>query len=246
MNVPRGLESAVRFLLNECLPPVLRDSRTVMALPFRLLFGKRAALFLDFKDRAFTMSDAELRDLYAEVSVVQINDSGTDLAPAAIARICSELTGDTALDVGCGGGMLAGAMARTHRTSACDFLVSESTRQGYPMVAFHEAPLEALPFADTAFDTVTCTHTLEHVRDFAAALAELRRVAARRLIVVLPKERPYRYSFNLHLHFFPYRFTVVERLRSGAASTQWELTEIDGTWYYREDMPPIPATASVN
>lgn len=246
MNIPRGLESAVRFLFNECLPPVLRDSRVVMALPFRLLFGKRAALFLDFKDRAHTMTTAELRDLYAEVSVVQINDAGTDLAPAAIALICSELTGDTALDVGCGGGVLAGAMARTHRTTACDFLVSANTRQGYPMVAFHETPLEALPFADAAFDTVTCTHTLEHARDFASALAELRRVAARRLIVVLPKERPYRYSFNLHLHFFPYRFTVVERLRSGAASTQWELIEIDGSWYYREDVPPIRGTAPVS
>lgn len=240
MNVPRGLESAVRFLFNECLPPVLRDSRLVMALPFRLLFGKRASLFLDFKDRAYAMTDAELRDLYAEVSVVQINDGGTDLAPAAITRICSELVGNTALDVGCGGGVLAGAMARTHRTSACDFLVAERTRQAFPTVTFHEAPVEALPFADRAFDTVTCTHTLEHVRDFPASLAEIRRVAARRLIVVLPKERPYRYSFNLHLHFFPYQFNVIERLRSGAEATQWELTEIDGSWYYREEVPPSP------
>jgi hypothetical protein len=42
-----------------------------------------------------------------------------------------------------------------------------------------------------------------HVQDAHAALEELRCVAKRRLIVVLPKQRPYRYTFDLHLRFFP-------------------------------------------
>src|SRR3546814_1539315 len=32
----------------------------------------------------------------------------------------------------------------------------------------------------------------------------LRRVARRRVIIVVPQEREYRFTFNPHLHFFPY------------------------------------------
>ena len=42
------------------------------------------------------------------------------------------------------------------------------------------ANAEHLPFAPAAFAALTCTDTLEHVRDAAAALRELRRVAAPR------------------------------------------------------------------
>ena len=39
-----------------------------------------------------------------------------------------------------------------------------------------------LPFADRAFDFVSCCHTLEHIIELPAALAELRRVTRRRLL----------------------------------------------------------------
>lgn len=40
------------------------------------------------------------------------------------------------------------------------------------------------------------------------ALAELRRVAKRRLIIVVPKQRNYKYTFELHINFFPYLFDL--------------------------------------
>ena len=51
---------------------------------------------------------------------------------------------------------------------------------------------------------MVCTHVLEHILEFRQALSELRRVARRRLIIVVPQEREYRFTFNPHLHFFPY------------------------------------------
>ncbi len=72
-----------------------------------------------------------------------------------------------------------------------------------------EANIERLPFADDSFDTVVSTHTLEHVQHLGAALGELRRVAAKRLVVVVPRQRPYRVTFNPHIHFFPYKFSVL-------------------------------------
>lgn len=72
-------------------------------------------------------------------------------------------------------------------------------------IEWRAAPIEALPYADKEFDTVVCTHVLEHILDYRLALAELRRIAAKRLIIVVPREREGRYTFNPHFHFFPYK-----------------------------------------
>jgi hypothetical protein len=49
---------------------------------------------------------------------------------------------------------------------------------------------------------VTCFHTLEHTRDLRAAIAELKRVARRQLIVIVPRQRSFFYTLDLHLQFF--------------------------------------------
>ena len=71
-------------------------------------------------------------------------------------------------------------------------------------IEFIESKIETLPFDDNEFDTVVCTHVLEHILDIAGAIRELRRITAKRLIIVVPREREYRYTFNPHFHFFPY------------------------------------------
>jgi ubiquinone/menaquinone biosynthesis C-methylase UbiE len=68
----------------------------------------------------------------------------------------------------------------------------------------HRERIDRLPFPDASFDTVICTHVLEHILDLRGMVSELRRVCRRRLIIVVPREREYRYTFNPHFHFFPY------------------------------------------
>ena len=67
--------------------------------------------------------------------------------------------------------------------------------------------------------------------DIDKAVAELRRVCGGRLIVVLPKQREYKYTFDLHIHFFPYRYNV-ERL----LGTSGTIEKLGGDWYYIEDI----------
>jgi ubiquinone/menaquinone biosynthesis C-methylase UbiE len=83
-----------------------------------------------------------------------------------------------------------------------DFVVDDA--KSLPGIEYVAAKIESLPFPDRHFDTVVCTHVIEHILDYRAAIAELRRVCRRRLIIVVPREREYRYTFNPHFNFFPY------------------------------------------
>ena len=57
-----------------------------------------------------------------------------------------------------------------------DFQLESGIAPRYPAVGFLESDVEQLPFADRDFDTVICTHVLEHVLHIDRTIEELRRV----------------------------------------------------------------------
>jgi ubiquinone/menaquinone biosynthesis C-methylase UbiE len=100
------------------------------------------------------------------------------------------------LDVGTGTGLFAEAFAKASAASPLrvagvdlreDFLAL--ARGHAPGVEFWKAPAEGLPFADGSFDLVFLGHVLHESRDPARALAEARRVARRRVVLL---EWPFR------------------------------------------------------
>jgi ubiquinone/menaquinone biosynthesis C-methylase UbiE len=117
--------------------------------------------------------------------------------------------------------------------TAADIVLDPQFVADYPHIRCQEAAVERLPFPDRAFDTVVCAHTLEHVQELEAAIRELRRVTARRLIIVVPRQRPYQYTFDLHLHFFPYRSSLLMALKPGKGNYHCE--NLQGDWFYFED-----------
>lgn len=88
-----------------------------------------------------------------------------------------------ALDVGCGGGLLAEEFARIGLDvtgvdpSAASLAAARAhaTREGLP-IRYERATGEALPFADGIFDVVYCCDVLEHVEDLSAVVTESARV----------------------------------------------------------------------
>ena len=234
MEISRRSQLRITRVLNDLLPPALRDARWFMRVPIRLVFGRDASLVMDFKRLAFEMTDDEIVAAYRSLREHSLT-RGSDLTPEGAERVLADIIGPSVLEVGCGEGALAAAMSGTATVTACDVVVRQSLRDRYPTVSFREALVEQLPFGDGEFDTVVCTHTLEHVRDIRRAIDELRRVARRRVIVVVPKERPYRYTFNLHLHFFPYE----HMLRGALGEPAWTdaLCEtVGGDLSYRENI----------
>ncbi len=204
---------------------------------FQLALGEDAELLLNFKERALTMSDAEMREVYAAVARLA-NARPTDLSAASVDAILAALDGNAVLEVGCGRGFLAARMAEMAATTAVDFVCDAELRARHPSVRFVAANVEhGLPFRSGSFPTVVCTHTLEHLRNVPAALAELRRVASRRLILVVPSQRPYRYTFDLHIHFFPY---VESFLAVTGTKDVIECRKIDGDIFCVEDRSSSP------
>lgn len=234
MKLSRDTTLKIQFLLDECLPPLLRNSRWFMWLPFKLLFGKNASMFLDFKPRAPFMDNGELKALYQELSTSHI-DRDTDINSACLTAITGGISGETVLDAGCGEGFLSRKLSENYQVTGVDISIPASPQPpGKPRVDYFEAALEALPFADAAFDTVVSAHTLEHVLDPRAAVAELRRVARERLIIIVPRQRPYRYTFDLHLSFFPERYDLLRLLDPRPERYRCEC--LGGDWFYVEDL----------
>jgi ubiquinone/menaquinone biosynthesis C-methylase UbiE len=172
-------------------------------------------LLLEFKEKFPFISDPELTEYYRRIIDVPINmRRKTDLNKACVDYILKSVDGSirSVLDVGCGSCYLLDRIMSSNPGVMCegvDFAARDAHPQGIGggmSIKIHESDMMELPFQDHLFDLVLCTHVLEHLRDPQKALAELVRVARRRLIVVCPCQREYKYTIDFHVNFFPYMY----------------------------------------
>jgi len=182
------------------------------------------------------MAQAE-RNVIKKIPLQEIKsvlmERDTDLNESCIDEIFRHIGGQTVLDVGCGQCFLAGKMSTKFQVTAIDLTIDPALNVRYSDIKFVAGSVETLPFRNEEFDTVVCTHTLEHVQKLFAAISELRRVTKRRLIVVVPKQRPYKYTFDLHLHFFPYEHSLRTVMASNGRAHSCK--NVGGDLFYVED-----------
>lgn len=132
-------------------------------------------------DELYTLENAEK---FAWASITgKLNAAHTSLLEA-------ELRGENILDAGCSGGQYAEFVARKNRKVVgvdrhAEFL--QCARKPGRNATYVQGDITTLPFADKSFDSAYCFDVLEHVDD-KAAICELARVTARRLILVVPHE----------------------------------------------------------
>ncbi|MFL6145104.1 MAG: methyltransferase domain-containing protein [Labedaea sp.] len=232
MRISRRFAIAVQYVLDQWVPPVVRDSRWFMHLPMRFVLRGGARDFMTFKDWVFTSSDEEFGELYERTAGAHLQRE-TDLNAACTEEILRLVENRNVLEVGCGRGFLAGRLAAKNEVTASDIIVSEALRAKFPRVTFEQANIEHLPYADDSFDVVVSTHTLEHVKNLDAAARELRRVAKETLVLVVPRERPYKYTFSLHTHFFPYKWSLQAAFGDPPGTT---IRNLGGDWLYHQNL----------
>ncbi len=230
-HVSRTMSLRINNAMDRWLPPVVRDSKFIAGL-VRRSYADLPVDINDLKARAFYLSREEYGRFYQSLNS-KVDQGETDLTPDSLAGVLESVVGSTVLDVACGLGHLAERLAGAgHTVTGADVAVRAGRRGTSTNVRWCEANVEELPFRSGAFDTVVSTHTLEHVQHLRETLDELRRVAARRVIVVVPRQRPYRVTFNPHVHFFPYGFSWLAWSGTDRPHT---LTVRGGDWLYVED-----------
>lgn len=209
----RETVNRIRIVLEDWLPPVIRDSGFMRVL-FRLYWGSFIDELEHFRKQITGVSAESYKNVYERMPRIQ---DETDNSAACLEEIAAQVVLGKVCDVGCGTGYLLNFLQRQpslQHAELCgiDFIIEDDTTRRHPSIKFMPAPVEKLPFPDSHFDTVICTHVLEHILDIRAAIGELRRVCAKKLIVVVPLEREHSFTFNPHIHFFPYPHSFLRHI----------------------------------
>jgi 2-polyprenyl-6-hydroxyphenyl methylase/3-demethylubiquinone-9 3-methyltransferase len=96
---------------------------------------------------------------------------------------CAEPFGKSALEVGCGGGILSEEIARMgYNVTGVDpsgpslQTAAEHARAGGLRIRYQEGTGESIPYPDGTADAVFCCDVLEHVCDLPKVISEIRRV----------------------------------------------------------------------
>ncbi len=111
-----------------------------------------------------------------------VHAEGADLA--SLAALAEGQAGARVLDLGCGGGHVAYAVAPHVAEVVAYDLASEmlavvaaaARERGLANLQTVQGPAERLPFADAGFDLVLSRYSAHHWRDFSAGLREAARV----------------------------------------------------------------------
>ena len=228
----REQTNQIRFMMEELLPPILRDT-ALFKFAASLAWGKHISALAEFRKSAPFVTAEAYNELYRAHPRVH---EDTDNSRACLERIAADAVGSSVCDVGCGtGAVLRHIRAHSHapfvRMVGVDLVEPEQPIG--QAIDFVSGWVEDLPFADASFDTVICTHVIEHILNYRRAIEELRRITRRRLIIVVPRERESIYAFNPHLNFFPYSHSFLRAMIP--VPDAHVCCDIGRDIYYRED-----------
>lgn len=191
---------------------------------------------VDWRKKFRSMSDEDWIRAYDDVWKNHHNDcldeTDSTLVLDAISQVhhLAQKPITEILEIGCGYGSLAMAMSKSGYTVTCLDVSSEALRKAEERaqsenirITWKQGFAENIPFPDKSFDVITCCHTLEHVKDLAATVQAMKRVARTAIIVLVPKQRFRLYAENYHTQFF----SSSEDLIRAFGLARYECIEID-------------------
>lgn len=207
----RNVTILINRFLENIIPPIIRESKIFMFMIIYPAYGSKTKYLLEFKEKYPFMKEDELSHYYELIADAPINRKRmTDLNQMCITYIENNIKGKRILDAACGRGFLVKYIAKLKGENAevtgVDLVVPPLPQKSAKNIHFLKGNLKSLPFENNSFDTVICTHALEHIPDYRGAIQELIRVAKQRIIIVMPCQREYKYTVDLHVNFCPYMY----------------------------------------
>lgn len=220
----------IRFILEEILPPVFRDS-----LIFKFIIAKimKNSDLVNFKSNIINISQKKYENIYKNFNSFH---KDSDLSKICINKILKNIVGNNVVDVGCGNGMLLKKISKKFPKKSLTgiemnpnvYLKKEFNQDG---IKLFKLKIEKIDKIKYKYDTVICTHVLEHILDINKAYNNLKKICKDTLIIIVPKERPYKHSNNTHLHFFPYEWSFINTIRP---INKFKIQELDRDFLYIE------------
>jgi ubiquinone/menaquinone biosynthesis C-methylase UbiE len=229
----RSLINRIRFILEELLPPILRDS-----IIFKYIvkyFYRSDKLHENLKNEILLYSEENYVNYYKNMP--EINGE-TDNSENCINEIISKIKPNNIIDIGCGRGYLLEKLRKKNSKyclTGIEIYLSDKLKERSLEYNFSTIQMNIKNISELKkfYDTVICTHVLEHVLDIKSAYENLKKICKRRLIIIVPKERPYKYTFNGHLHFFPYEWSLINTLRP--KTKNFQIKNINRDFVFIED-----------
>jgi len=225
----RKLTNTIRFVMDELIPPFIRDSKIFMYPFFYLAYrGRNIKEMMEFKTNVYTYTPEQYAHLYNNLNSISRNRK-TDLNQASIDFILKELENEKGkiIDIGCGSGYLLNLIGEKYpHIQRTGFDIKSAS--GNESFDFVEGNLEQLPFQDNSFDVVICCHTIEHLLKLDLCIKELQRITKKKLIVVTPCQRYFYYTLDEHVNFFPLK----EQLTNLFSLPINKCQSLQGDWGY--------------
>lgn len=209
----RNVTNVIRFIMDEMIPPLLRDSYLFMWPFYCIAYGMQdLKRIMNFKSIVYELSDKEYGEFYSNLKSIS-RYRATDLNTGSIKKIISQIDLNTEklLDVGCSSGFLLKKI--NEKIKEVDLfgtdIIYSKENIGYKYI---QSNIHSLPFKNKSFDIVTCNHTLEHIIDIKQSINELCRITKHKLIITIPCQRYYYYTLDEHINFFPHKDMIFSSL----------------------------------
>ncbi len=226
----RKFTNTIRFVMDECIPPFIRDNKWFMYPFYYLAYrGKNISEVMNFKQRVYQFSEADYANFYNQIDSISRNRL-TDLNAASIEFIFTQIEliqPKKIVDIGCGRGYLLSLIHERFPEIELTGLDIKACHPN-PPYTFVQGNIENLPFENNSFDLVLCNHTIEHLIHLSTCIHELIRVTKSNLLVVTPKQRYFYYTLDEHVNFF----YQAEQLTSLFPIKNYSIKNLQGDWGY--------------
>lgn len=208
----REITNKIRLILEDFFPPILRDSILFKFIVRKITKNKTLE---KLKSDILNISEKKYINLYRDLNRVHKN---SDLSQICIDEILKNIKPNKILDVGCGEGFLLKKInEKFKRLSLTGIEMNTSKKMKKKLskenIKLIDMKIENLDKIKHKYDTVICTHVLEHIFDINLAYENLKKICKKKLIIVVPRERAYKHTLNAHIHFFPYTWSFINTIR---------------------------------